>query len=59
MKLASVVTRFRLGELRDDAALVDAASAEMRELGVRVPAKMAARTIPLGPQQLLSEGRRS
>jgi hypothetical protein len=59
MKLVSAVARFRLGELRNDAALVEAASAEMRELGVRAPAKMAALTIPIGAQQRLSEGRRS
>src|SRR5690606_24378707 len=39
MKLTSAAVRFRLAELRGDDELLAATSAEMTELGVRVPAK--------------------
>jgi hypothetical protein len=57
MMLVSAVARYRLGELRGEAALVETASSEMRELGVRAPGKMARRTIPTGSQAQLSAGR--
>ncbi len=48
MKLTASAVRFRLAELRGDDTLLAAASAEMTELGVRIPAKMAALLIPIG-----------
>jgi eukaryotic-like serine/threonine-protein kinase len=50
MKLSSAVARFRLGELRQDEELLAAASADMNVLGVRVPRKIAAMLIPVGPR---------
>jgi hypothetical protein len=55
MKLVGAVAKFRLAELRGDD--LEPASATMRELGVRVPAKIAALVMPTNPQQLLSAGR--
>jgi hypothetical protein len=48
MKLASAVARYRLAELRGDDALLQTASGEMRDLGVRSPTKTAALIIPIG-----------
>ena len=48
MRLTSAAIRFRLAELRGDDALLATTSAEMTELGVRIPAKMAALLIPIG-----------
>jgi tetratricopeptide (TPR) repeat protein len=54
MKLVSAVARYRLAELRRDDALLQTTSGEMRDLGVRAPAKTAALIIPTGPQKVLA-----
>jgi hypothetical protein len=48
MKLSSAAIRRRLAELREDDALLTAASADMASLGIRAPAKMTALLIPTG-----------
>jgi len=48
MKLTSAAVRFRLAELRGDDSLLATASAEMTNLGIRVPRKMTALLFPIG-----------
>lgn len=54
MKLVAAVAKFRLAELRTDDAGQGVASAGLRDLGVRAPAKFAALMLATKNQSLLA-----